>query len=89
MTNSFDVLVVGGGHAGVEAAAAAARTGAHTALMTHRFATIGEMSCNPAVGGLGKVIWFVKSMLLTGSWGVWPTLQEFSFASSTAPEVRL
>jgi len=54
MTNSFDVLVVGGGHAGVEAAAAAARTGAHTALMTHRFATIGEMSCNPAVGGLGK-----------------------------------
>jgi tRNA uridine 5-carboxymethylaminomethyl modification enzyme len=53
-TDSFDVIVIGGGHAGCEAASAAARMGAKTALVTHRFATIGAMSCNPAIGGLGK-----------------------------------
>ena len=54
MNPQYDVIVVGAGHAGCEAAAAAARMGAEVALVTHRFATIGAMSCNPAIGGLGK-----------------------------------
>ena len=54
MLNRFDVVVIGGGHAGCEAAAAAARMGAQAALITHQFATVGAMSCNPAIGGLGK-----------------------------------
>ena len=61
----YDVIVIGGGHAGCEAAAASARLGVNTALFTNDKSSIGEMSCNPAIGGLGKAVSYTHLTLPT------------------------
>lgn len=75
----FDVIVVGGGHAGTEAALAAARMGCKTLLLTHNIETLGQMSCNPSIGGLAKAIWSKRSMPWAVPWPWRPTGRAFNF----------
>ena len=91
MYNKYDVIVIGGGHAGVEAACSSARLGSNTALITHNIKKIGEMSCNPAIGGLGKGHLVKEIDALDGVMGVVADMSGIQFRllnRSRGPAVR-